>query len=120
VIAGLDARCRTNQEEIFGPVVSVLPFKDADEAVALANATSYGLSASLWTRDLNKAHHVADALQAGTVWVNCWLLRDLRAPFGGVKQSGVGREGGDEALRFFTEPKNVCIKTLGRSLRPSA
>lgn len=111
VITGLEMRCRTNQEEIFGPVVTVMPFDDDDEAVALANATRYGLSASLWTRDLNRAHRVADRLEAGTVWVNCWLLRDLRVPFGGVKQSGVGREGGDEALRFFTEPKNVCVRT---------
>lgn len=111
VIAGLDMRCRTNQEEIFGPVVTVLPFADEQEAVELANATRYGLSASIWTRDLDRAHRVSAALEAGTVWVNCWLLRDLRVPFGGVKQSGLGREGGEEALRFFTEPKNVCVRT---------
>src|SRR5262249_8613807 len=110
VIAGLDANCRTNQEEIFGPLVAIIPFNDEAEAIAISNATPYGLSASLWTRDVHHAHRVADALQAGTVWINCWLLRDLRVPFGGVKQSGLGREGGDEALRFFTEPKNVCIK----------
>ncbi len=111
VIVGLAPECRTNQEEIFGPVVSIIPFADEREAIAIANSTPYGLSASVWTRDLNRAHRVADALAAGTVWLNCWLLRDLRVPFGGVKQSGVGREGGEEALRFFTEPKNVCIRT---------
>lgn len=109
VITGLPTACRTNQEEIFGPVVTVAPFDDEDEAVAAANGTEYGLSATIWTRDVGRAHRVADRLQAGTVWVNCWLLRDLRVPFGGVKSSGVGREGGEEALRFFTEPKNVCI-----------
>ncbi len=110
VVTGLDASCRTNTEEIFGPLVTIMPFDDTDEAVAQANATKYGLSASVWTRDLDRAHHVAEHLQAGTVWVNCWLLRDLRVPFGGMKSSGVGREGGEEALRFFTEPKNVCIR----------
>jgi aminomuconate-semialdehyde/2-hydroxymuconate-6-semialdehyde dehydrogenase len=110
VIAGLDSYCRVNQEEIFGPVVTVLPFDGEDQAVEWANATPYGLSATLWTRDLQRAHRVADRLHAGTVWVNCWLLRDLRVPFGGVKASGVEREGGEEALRFFTEPKNVCVK----------
>lgn len=110
VLTGLSPQCRTNQEEIFGPVVTVLPFDDDEQAIQIANATAYGLSASLWTRDLSRAHRVAERLEAGTVWVNCWLVRDLRAPFGGVKQSGVGREGGDEALRFFTEPKNVCVR----------
>jgi aminomuconate-semialdehyde/2-hydroxymuconate-6-semialdehyde dehydrogenase len=111
VISGLGPACRTNQEEIFGPVVTILPFRDEREALEIANSTAYGLSASVWTGNVKRAHCVADQLQAGTVWVNCWLLRDLRVPFGGVKQSGVGREGGDEALRFFTEPKNVCIRT---------
>ncbi len=110
VVTGLDMNCRTNTEEIFGPLVTIMPFDDADHAVELANATRYGLSASVWTRDLDRAHHVAGRLDAGTVWVNCWLLRDLRVPFGGMKSSGLGREGGDEALRFFTEPKNVCIR----------
>ncbi len=114
VIDGLSAQCRTNQEEIFGPVVTLLPFDSEDEALAIANATPYGLAASLWTRDLLRAHRVAGALEAGIVWVNCWMLRDLRTPFGGVKQSGIGREGGWEALRFFTEPTNVCIH-LGTS-----
>jgi aminomuconate-semialdehyde/2-hydroxymuconate-6-semialdehyde dehydrogenase len=111
VIVDLPMQCRTNQEEIFGPVVTITPFKDEDEAVAMANATPYGLSAALWTQNLNRAHRVADRIEAGTVWVNCWMLRDLRVPFGGVKASGVGREGGDDALRFFTESKNVCVKT---------
>lgn len=110
VVAGLDPRCRVNQEEIFGPVVTVSPFDREAEAVEMANATPFGLSASVWTRDLGRAHRVAERLECGTVWVNCWLLRDLRVPFGGVKSSGVGREGGDEALRFFTEPKTVCVR----------
>jgi aminomuconate-semialdehyde/2-hydroxymuconate-6-semialdehyde dehydrogenase len=111
VITQLPLDCTTNQEEIFGPVVTISPFGDEAEAIAAANGTRYGLSANVWTRDLDRAHRVAARLQAGTVWINCWLLRDLRVPFGGMKQSGVGREGGDEALRFFTEPKNVCLKT---------
>jgi aminomuconate-semialdehyde/2-hydroxymuconate-6-semialdehyde dehydrogenase len=111
VVLGLDADCRVNQEEIFGPVVSIIPFENEEEVIQQANSTAYGLSASLWTRDVNRAHRMAERLEAGTVWVNCWMLRDLRVPFGGVKQSGVGREGGEEALRFFTEPKNVCVKT---------
>jgi aminomuconate-semialdehyde/2-hydroxymuconate-6-semialdehyde dehydrogenase len=110
VIVDLPVECRVNQEEIFGPVVTITPFRDEGEAVRYANATPFGLSASLWTRDLGRAHRVAEQLETGTVWVNCWLLRDLRTPFGGVKHSGLGREGGDEALRFFTEPKTVCVK----------
>ncbi|HEX6832084.1 MAG TPA: aldehyde dehydrogenase, partial [Rudaea sp.] len=113
VIENLGPQCRTNQEEIFGPVVSLLPFDDDDEAVALANATNYGLAASVWTTDLARAHRVAARLESGIVWINCWMRRDLRTPFGGVKQSGVGREGGVEAMRFFTEPKNVCIDLGG-------
>jgi aminomuconate-semialdehyde/2-hydroxymuconate-6-semialdehyde dehydrogenase len=109
VIADLPASCRVNQEEIFGPVVTITPFRTEDDVVEWANSTPYGLSASLWTQNLTRAHRVADRLASGTVWVNCWLLRDLRVPFGGMKSSGVGREGGEEALRFFTEPKNVCI-----------
>ena len=111
IITGLGPRCRTNLEEIFGPVVTVLPFDDEDQLIEIANCTDYGLSASMWTSNLDRAHRVSARLQSGTVWVNCWLLRDLRVPFGGMKQSGVGREGGDEALRFFTEPKNICIAT---------
>jgi aminomuconate-semialdehyde/2-hydroxymuconate-6-semialdehyde dehydrogenase len=111
VITDLPMSCRTNQEEIFGPVVTITPFSSEDEAVALANGTSYGLSATVWTQNLGRAHRVADRIDAGTVWVNCWMVRDLRVPFGGMKGSGVGREGGDDSLRFFTEPKNVCVKT---------
>jgi aminomuconate-semialdehyde/2-hydroxymuconate-6-semialdehyde dehydrogenase len=110
VIEGLGPACRTNQEEIFGPVVTLQAFDDEEHAVALANSTPYGLAAMLWTRDLQRSHRVARALRTGIVWVNCWMVRDLRTPFGGVKQSGVGREGGVDALRFFTEAKNVCIK----------
>ena len=111
ILTGLPAGSRVNQEEIFGPVVTVMPFDDEAEAVALANGVAYGLSASVWTRDVKRAHRVAAAIEAGTVWVNCWLVRDLRVPFGGMKQSGVGREGGMEALRFYTEPKNICLST---------
>lgn len=110
VLSGLDPMCSVEQEEIFGPVVSLQAFESEDEAVALANSTKYGLAASVFTADLSRAHRVAERLEAGIVWVNCWMLRDLRTPFGGAKQSGVGREGGSEALRFFTEPKNVCVR----------
>ncbi len=110
VIEGLNNQCRTNQEEIFGPVCTLMPFDNETEAVTLANGTQYGLASSVWTNDLKRAHRVAKNIEAGIVWINCWLLRDLRTPFGGVKSSGVGREGGLEAMRFFTEPKNVCIK----------
>ncbi|RNI30206.1 aldehyde dehydrogenase [Rufibacter immobilis] len=110
VFENLPHTCRTNTEEIFGPVVTLLPFDTEEEALTYANHTQYGLAASVWTQDLTRAHRVAHQLQAGIVWVNTWLLRDLRTPFGGTKQSGVGREGGWEALRFFTEPQNVCVK----------
>ncbi|MCB0755053.1 MAG: aldehyde dehydrogenase [Flavobacteriales bacterium] len=109
VIEGLAETCRTNQEEIFGPVVTIQPFDTEEEVLQYANGTQYGLASTVWTSDLTKAHRVAAQLHTGIVWVNCWLVRDLRTPFGGVKNSGVGREGGWEALRFFTEPKNVCI-----------
>jgi aminomuconate-semialdehyde/2-hydroxymuconate-6-semialdehyde dehydrogenase len=109
VITDLGAGCRVNQEEIFGPVVTIMPFDDEFEAVEAANGTPYGLAATIWTDDLSRAHRLADRIAAGTVWINCWMLRDLRVPFGGTKASGVGREGGEEALRFFTEPKNVCV-----------
>ena len=110
IIEGLPHDCRTNQEEIFGPVVTLQPFDTEEEVLSYANSTNYGLAASVWTQHLTKAHHVAAKLHSGIVWINCWLLRDLRTPFGGVKSSGVGREGGFEALNFFTEEKNICIK----------
>jgi aminomuconate-semialdehyde/2-hydroxymuconate-6-semialdehyde dehydrogenase len=110
IIEGLDQQCRTNQEEIFGPVVTIQPFDTEEEAIALANSTEYGLAATIWTSDLSRAHRLGNEVESGIIWINCWLLRDLRTPFGGVKNSGVGREGGWEALNFFTEPKNVCIK----------
>ncbi len=110
VISELDAQCRTNQEEIFGPVVTISPFDDEAEAIRFANSTTYGLSATIWTENLKRAHRVSSQIKSGIIWVNCWLFRDLRTPFGGMKQSGVGREGGWEALNFFKESKNICIK----------
>ncbi len=110
VIEGLGSECQTNREEIFGPVVTLQKFSTEEQALQLANACDYGLSATVWTQDISKAHRVAARVEAGIVWVNCWLLRDLRTPFGGIKNSGVGREGGWEALRFFTEARNVCIQ----------
>jgi aminomuconate-semialdehyde/2-hydroxymuconate-6-semialdehyde dehydrogenase len=110
VIEGLTNDAATNQEEIFGPVVGLIPFDGEEQAVALANDSGYGLAASLWTTGLDRAHRVAARLQTGIVWINCWLVRDLRTPFGGVKNSGVGREGGVEALRFFTDAKNICLR----------
>lgn len=110
VIEGLSYDCRTNQEEIFGPVVTLTPFDTEEEVLMMANSVKYGLSATVWTSNLQRAHRVADQVEAGLVWVNEWLVRDLRTPFGGAKASGVGREGGWEALRFFTEPKNIFIK----------
>ena len=109
VITDLPVSCRVNREEIFGPVVSITPFDSEEEVIGYANDNDYGLASSVWTQNLNRAHRVAEQIHTGTVWVNCWLIRDLRVPFGGMKQSGVGREGGNEALAFFTEPKNVCI-----------
>lgn len=110
IIEGLGSNCKTNQEEIFGPVVTLQSFKTEEEALQLANATSYGLAATIWAQDITKANRIAAKTESGIIWVNCWLLRDLRTPFGGMKNSGVGREGGWEALRFFTEAKNVCIE----------
>lgn len=110
VITDVSTDCRVMQEEVFGPVVTIAPFANESQVIEYANGVAYGLAASMWTRDLSRAHRVARQLQAGTVWVNCWMLRDLRVPFGGMKQSGLGREGGWEALRFFTEPKNVCVR----------
>jgi aminomuconate-semialdehyde/2-hydroxymuconate-6-semialdehyde dehydrogenase len=110
VIEGLDHQCRTNQEEIFGPVVTLQPFDTEMQALEYANSVRYGLAATVWTQNLNRALRLGEQLQSGIVWVNCWLLRDLRTPFGGVKDSGIGREGGWDALRFFSETKNVCLK----------
>ena len=110
IIEGLSFDCRTNQEEIFGPVITLTPFDTEEEVLAMANNTQYGLAATVWTSNLNTAHSVSSRLNSGIVWVNCWLLRDLRTPFGGVKNSGVGREGGWDALQFFSQKKNVCIK----------
>jgi aminomuconate-semialdehyde/2-hydroxymuconate-6-semialdehyde dehydrogenase len=110
VIEGLSFDCRTNQEEIFGPVVTLIPFENDEEALKFANSTQYGLAGMIWTENLTRAHRMAAQLHIGIIWINCWLFRDLRTPFGGMKSSGVGREGGFEALKFFTEEKNVCIK----------
>jgi len=108
IIEGLNNSAKTNQEEIFGPVVTLIPFNDEEDAIQIANESDYGLSATIWTEDKERATRVSNQVEAGVIWVNCWLVRDLRTPFGGMKQSGMGREGGSEALRFFTEQKNVC------------
>jgi len=110
IIESPTVECRVKQEEIFGPVVTIMPCKTEDEGLQKANKVKYGLSATLWTNDLKRTMRMTNELQGGMVWVNTWLMRDLRTPFGGIKDSGVGREGGFEALRFFTEAKNVCIK----------
>ena len=110
IIEGLPHDCRTNLEEIFGPVVTIMPFDTEEEVLKYANSTQYGLAASLWTQNLSRAHRMATKIESGIIWINCWLLRDLRTPFGGMKNSGVGREGGFEALNFFTEERNVCIR----------
>jgi aminomuconate-semialdehyde/2-hydroxymuconate-6-semialdehyde dehydrogenase len=110
IIEGLPFDCDINQEEIFGPVVTIIPFKTEQEVVEMANSTKYGLSASVFTENISKGHRVAANIDSGVVWINTWLLRDLRIPFGGMKQSGVGREGGFKSLQFFTEPKNICVK----------
>ena len=110
IIEGLSYNCSINQEEIFGPVVSLIPFKTEEEVIEMANSTKYGLSASIFTENISKAHRVAANIEAGVIWINTWLLRDLRIPFGGMKSSGLGREGGFKSLEFFTEPKNICVK----------
>ena len=110
IIEGLTNQAICNQEEIFGPVITLQPFSSDEEALSLANESQYGLAATLWTNNLGRTHRLSEQLNTGIVWVNCWLLRDLRTPFGGMNHSGVGREGGIEAMRFFTESKNVCIK----------
>ena len=110
IIENLSHDCRTNSEEIFGPVVTITPFDTETEVLTYANSTEYGLSATVWTENLSRAHRMAEQLESGIIWINTWLLRDLRTPFGGMKNSGMGREGGFEALKFFTEEKNVCIK----------
>ena len=110
IIEGLEPTSRLNQEEIFGPVVTLQPFETESEAINIANDTDYGLSATIWTKDLEKARRVSRSIEAGVIWVNCWLLRDLRTPFGGMKNSGYGREGGDYAMMFFTEQKNTCFQ----------
>jgi aminomuconate-semialdehyde/2-hydroxymuconate-6-semialdehyde dehydrogenase len=110
VIENLGPNCRTNMEEIFGPVVTIQSFKTMHDAIELANASEYGLAATIWTQDITKAHTMAQQINCGIVWINCWLLRDLRTPFGGMNNSGVGREGGWDAMKFFTEAKNVCVQ----------
>ena len=110
IIEGLDAFCDTNQEEIFGPVVTIMPFENEEHAIEIANSTKYGLAASIFTKDISKGHRVAANIDSGIIWINTWMMRDLRIPFGGMKDSGVGREGGFKSLEFFTEPKNVCLK----------
>ena len=110
VLTGLSQSARTNREEIFGPVCHLMPFDTEEEAFALANDSEYGLAATVWTRDVGRAHRAGLALEAGLVWVNTWFLRDLRTPFGGVKASGVGREGGVHSLAFYSELTNVCVE----------
>ena len=108
VIEGLKNSSRLNQEEIFGPVVTLQTFKSEEEAIEIANDTRYGLSATIWTKNDNKSKRVSNKINAGVIWINCWMVRDLRTPFGGMKDSGLGREGGSNILRFFTEQKNIC------------
>ena len=109
LIEGLNFKCLTNQEEIFGPVATLIPFENEEELLSMVNSTKYGLSASVWTNNITRAHKISGQIDAGVVWINTWMLRDLRTPFGGVKESGLGREGGMEALTFFSEIKNTCV-----------
>ena len=102
-------KARICQEEIFGPIVTIIPFDTEEEALKIANDTEYGLNGVVWTENLQRAHRISHHVRAGTIWVNCWFVRDLRAPFGGFKKSGIGREGGHHSLEFFTEAKNICI-----------
>lgn len=110
LIDGLDNQCRTNQEEIFGPVATLQTFSSEEEAIGLANDSGYGLACSIWSQDISRCHRIATRIECGIIWINCWMQRDLRTPFGGMKSSGVGREGGHEAMRFFTGTKNVCVE----------
>ena len=119
LIEGLPSESIVNQEEIFGPVATLIPFSSEDEVIRMANSTRYGLAASLWTQDVSRAQRVSRQLEAGVVWINCWNERDLRTPFGGVKDSGLGREGGDHALKFFSEVKNICLMSAGNATGPA-
>lgn len=110
VIGNLSAHCRTQQEEIFGPVVGITKFKTEEEAIEIANCTKYGLSASIWTENVRRANRVASQIDSGTVWVNCWMLRDLKMPFGGMKHSGLGRASGHDSIDFYTEQQTICLK----------
>jgi len=110
IITGLGSNCKIQQEEIFGPVVGITTFKTEEEAIEIANSTKYGLAAMLWTENARRVHRVSPQLDVGTVWVNCWMVRDLRVPFGGVKHSGLGRAGGNASIDFYTEQKNICVK----------
>ena len=107
---GLGPDAKICREEIFGPCCHIAPFDTEEEAIRLANDSDYGLASSIWTRDLSRAHRVGRAMEVGISWVNCWFLRDLRTPFGGAKMSGIGREGGEHSINFYSEPTNICIK----------
>ena len=110
ILTGLAESARCVKEEIFGPVCHIAPFDTEEEAIAKANDTRYGLAASVWTTQLKRGHRVAEQLRAGITWVNCWFLRDLRTPFGGMGLSGIGREGGTHSLNFYSELNNICVK----------